>query len=95
MYVSAESRSCYRETRLKSDLFNKARMWLKSTCINGKSDFFRMTSLHRAFSNIGLDGYHKNGEEIDDELLPYKEKITCLTFFNPIYTRYSHVTFIG
>ena len=24
MYVSAESRSCYRETRLKSDLFNKA-----------------------------------------------------------------------
>ena len=39
--------------------------------------------------------YHKNGEEIDDELLPYKEKITCLTFFNPIYTRYSHVTFIG
>nr|DAI73671.1 MAG TPA: hypothetical protein [Caudoviricetes sp.] len=54
-----------------------------------------MTSLHRAFSNIGLDGYHKNGEEIDDELLPYKEKITCLTFFNPIYTRYSHVTFIG
>ncbi|EPU2858827.1 TPA: hypothetical protein ACNBZU_003633 [Escherichia coli] len=24
----------------------------ESTCINGKSDFFRMTSLHRAFSNI-------------------------------------------
>lgn len=26
MYVSAESRSCYRETRLKSDLFNKANL---------------------------------------------------------------------
>ncbi|CAD5361035.1 hypothetical protein [Citrobacter freundii] len=29
MYVSAESRSCYRETRLKSDLFNKAQRVLR------------------------------------------------------------------
>jgi len=30
VYVSAESRSCYRETRLKSDLFNKA---ASQTCL--------------------------------------------------------------
>lgn len=49
MYVSAESRSCYRETRLKSDLFNKAIYREKLKKIKADSHLTAMD-----FSIVGL-----------------------------------------
>ncbi|EPD8527144.1 hypothetical protein ACSEAJ_004773, partial [Escherichia coli] len=94
---SAESRSCYRETRLKSDLFNKAtnNVGCKDVVVDGETgylcnvrDYIGLANVMRKFIELTPQERETMGKKGRDYIIKNFDERKIIKIYHDTLTKY-------